>query len=54
MMTDQTETFWVIDDGRPTETLLRDGRRFSTMAEACAKRNPDQGLWEITQRRAHD
>ena len=51
-MTDPIETFWVIDDGRSTEILMREGRRFPSMATASAERKPDQGLWKITMRRA--
>ena len=51
-MTNAIETFWVIDDGRSTETLMRDARRFPTMSAACAERRPYQGLWKLTVRRA--
>lgn len=51
-MTDSKEIFWVIDDGRPFDTLVRDARRFPSMAAACAERKPDQGLWEVSRRPA--
>ena len=51
-MTNAIETFWVLDDGRSTETLMREARRFPTISAAAAERRPGQGLWEITVRRA--
>lgn len=48
-----SDTFWLIDDGRDFKALVADAKRFPTMAAALAERRPDQGLWEVTRRRAN-
>ena len=42
------ETFWLIDDGRDTDTLLSWGKRFQSEEAANAERKPGQGLLKAT------
>ena len=48
MSTHVFETFWLIDDGRYSDTLLSWGKRFPSEQAANADRKHGQGLLKVT------
>ena len=49
MSTYESWAFWLIDDGRDTDTLLSWGKRFNSEEAANAERTTGQGLLRVRQ-----
>ena len=49
MSTHSQGVFWLIDDGRDSDTLLSRGKRFKSEQAANAERKPGEGLMKVTE-----
>ena len=49
MSTFEHGVFWLIDDGRDTDTLLSWGKRFNSEEAANAERTTRQGLLRVSE-----